>query len=148
MFGVVDPRIKDFVNDYRLNLITPNEIDNFEKFASELGLLLEFIHNSDDMKTLRDIMNSRKEYQSVDVNTVNMINTYTKANIKIDNEVGGEINMCKAIQDMVEEGRNEGADMLASLLQRLEPNADDYKLAINGTAEDRQKLFAKYNITR
>ncbi len=137
-------------NDYRLNLITPDEIDNFEKFASELGLLLDFIHNSDDMKTLRDIMNSRKEYQSVDVNTVNMINTYTKANIRIDNEVGGEINMCKAIQDMVEEGRNEGrnegADMLAALLQKLEPGTEDYNLAINGTSDDRDRLFKKYAI--
>ena len=41
MFGKVDPRLKPYINDYRLNLITPSEIGDFNRFSSELGLVME-----------------------------------------------------------------------------------------------------------
>ncbi len=41
MFGKVDPRLLPYINDYRLKLITPGEIKDFEKFSSELGILME-----------------------------------------------------------------------------------------------------------
>ena len=81
MFGKVDQRLLSYINDYRLNLITPGEIKDFEKFSSELGLLMEFIENSDNKKRLRDIIEKKGEYKSVDVDTVDMINTYTNTNI-------------------------------------------------------------------
>ena len=39
-----------------------------------------------------------------------------------------------------------GADMLASLLQRLDKESEDFQLAIEGTSEDRERLFKKYKI--
>ena len=53
MFGKIDPRIKKYVNDYTLNLITPDEIEDFTRFSSELGIAMEFINISDDKKKLR-----------------------------------------------------------------------------------------------
>lgn len=43
MFGKVDPRLLPYINDYRLNLITPGEIQDYTKFSSELGLLMELL---------------------------------------------------------------------------------------------------------
>ena len=109
MFGKVDPRIRQYVDDYRLNLITPGEIKDFGKFTSELGLLLEFIQYSDDKKRMSDIMETRKEYRSVDVRTVDLINTYTAANISTkaaDEE--GRVNMCTAFKEIREDARAEG----------------------------------------
>ena len=108
MFGKVDPRIKQYVDDYKLNLITPDEIRDFSKFASELGLVLEFIQNSDDKKRLRDIIETRREYQRVDVRTADLINTYTAANISTAGAEGGKVDMCTAIQGMIEDGRQNG----------------------------------------
>ncbi len=108
MFGKVDPRIKQYVDDYKLNLITPGEIPDFTKFASDLGIVLEMIQNADDKGRMRAIIETRKEYQSVDVNTVNLINSYTTVKISTNEVDGGKINMGNAIREMIEDGRMEG----------------------------------------
>ncbi len=108
LFGKMDPWVTKYVDDYKLNLIMPDEIVDFSKFSSELGLVLEYIKNSDDNKRLRDIIEKNERYQRVDVSTVDIINAYTATNISTSNADGGKVDMCKAIQDMMEESRVEG----------------------------------------
>ena len=158
MFGKVDPRIKKYVNDYSLNLITPDEIEDFTKFSSELGIAMEFIQNSDDKKRLRDIIESRDEYRKVDVSTVDIINAYTAANISRKQAEGGHVNMCTAIQGMIEdgkiegrregmrEGQEKGENMLAKLLKLLTPGTKEYDKALSGTSAERKRLYKKYKI--
>ena len=163
MFGDIDPAVLKYVDNYKLNLITPGEIEDFDKFASELGLVLEFIQNSEDKARIRDIINSNEKYQRVDVDTVDMINAYTSANISRDEMEGERINMCTAIKELMEdsriegreEGRQEGRaegltigeDMLAGLILKLTPGTKDYMKALQGTSADRKKLYKKYGIT-
>ena len=150
MFGRIDPRIEKYVNNYSLNLITPDEIKDFTKFSSELGLALEVIQNSDDKNRLRDIIETREEYKDVDVSTVDIINTYTSANISKKEAEGGRVNMCTAIQGMIEdgirEGQEKGENMLARLIKLLTPGSKDFDKAINGTSAERKKLYKKYKI--
>ena len=158
MFGKIDPHIKKYVNNYSLNLISPEEITDFLKFSSGLGLAMEFIHNSDDKKRLHAIMESKKEYRSVDIQTVDIINTYTSANISKKNAEGGRINVCTAIQGLIEDGRiqglkegrkeglEEGANMLAKLIKLLNPDSKEFDKALNGTSADRKRLYKKYKI--
>ena len=146
MFGQVDPRLLPYINDYRINLITPGEIKDFEKFSSELGILMEFIEYSGDKERLRDIIGRREGYRSVDIDTVDMINTFTNSKISCKESKGGKINMCVAIQEMIEEGRTEGETMVIRLLKHLKPGTKEYDKALNGTASDRQRLYKKYRI--
>ncbi|MCR5673004.1 MAG: transposase [Lachnospiraceae bacterium] len=109
MFGKIDPRVRKYVNDYRLNLITPDEIEDFNMFASELGILLEFINNANDKEGIRGIIKRRaKEFSDVSITTIDMINTYTSANFPTDNAEGGKVDMCKGWQDLLEEEHDEG----------------------------------------
>lgn len=119
MFGNVEPWVKKYVDNYRLNLITPDEIKDFSKFTSDLGIVLEFIQNSDDNQRLHDIMESQEKYRSVDVDTIDLINTYTSANISTKQSKGGKIDMCKAIQDMLEEERKEMSKEIADEIKNL-----------------------------
>ena len=154
MFGKIDSRIKPYINDYRLNLITPGEVKDFTKFASGLGIVLEFIQNSDDKKQMRSIIESRKEYKSVDINTVDIINAYTNARISKKDAKGDRIDMCTAIQGLIEDGRHEGRvegitegeNMLIKLLKLLKPGSKEYDKALNGTSAERKKLYKKYKI--
>ena len=154
MFGKIDPRIKPYLNNYKLNLITPSEVSDFTKFASGLGLALEFIQNSDDKKQMRSIIESRKEYKSVDVGTVDIINVYTNARISKDNVKGGRLDMCTALQGIFEDGKiegrtegiAEGVNMLIKLLKLLKPGSKEYDKALNGTSAERKKLYKKYGI--
>ena len=154
MFGKIDPRIKPYLNNYKLNLITPSEVSDFTKFASGLGLALEFIQNSDDKRQMRSIIESRKEYKSVDVGTVDIINVYTNARISKDNVKGGRLDMCTALQGIFEDGKiegrtegiAEGENMLIKLLKLLKPGSKEYDKALNGTSAERKKLYKKYGI--
>ena len=103
MFGTIDPQLKPFINDYKLNLITPEEIRDFSKFSTGLGLALEFIHNSDDKERLRAIMNSNNRYEEVDEETVDIITTYTNLKISKKGMVDGKMSMCKGMQDLIDE---------------------------------------------
>ncbi len=153
MFGYIDPRIKEFVDDYRLNLITPCEISDFKKFNSGLGFLLEFINNSNDKDSMRDIIRARED-ESIDVKTVDMINIYTGTKISTENAKGGQVKVCQALKEIMEEeriegrteGRDEGADMLARLLKAIGPGGKDFDRALNATSAERKRLYKKYNI--
>ena len=63
---------------------------------------------TNDKKRLHDIIKARKEYQRVDVRTADLINTYTAANISTAEAEGGKVDMCTAIQEMIEDGRQNG----------------------------------------
>ena len=52
-------RTKQENNYYLYNLLSPDEIEDFEKLSSELGAIMEFIHISDDKEKLRDIIKAR-----------------------------------------------------------------------------------------
>ena len=54
MFGEIDPHIRKYVNNYEINLITPEEIKDFSKFSSELGIAMEFIQRSSDKEKFYD----------------------------------------------------------------------------------------------
>ena len=107
---------------------------------------METIKVSDDKKRLRDIIESKKEYQSVDVDTVDLINAYTDSKISKKEAKGGKINMCTAIQGLIEDGRVEGENRLLKLIKRLKPGTEEYDKAINGTKAERQRLYKKYKI--
>ena len=77
-------------------------------FIFHLFILFEFIQKSDDKERLRGIIESQEKFHHIDVATVDLINTYTATNISTENAEGGKINMCKAIQEMIEDGRAEG----------------------------------------
>ncbi len=157
MFGEVDTRLANYVDDYKLNLITPEEIEDFSKFSSELGMVMEFIHVSDDKERLRDIINTRND-KTMHVDTADMINTYLGARISTKNAKGGRVKVCQGLQELMEdernegrnegriEGRNEGANMLAKLVRMLTPGSEDYEKALDGDEQERIKLYKKYGI--
>lgn len=163
MFGSVDPEMEKYVGDYKLNLITPDEVDDFSKFSSELGVVLEFIKNSDDKEGMRKMISAReKDFSDIDITAVQMINEFTKANISTKNEKGGKVDMCQALKELmaderaegmeigiekgIEKGKEDGMDMMVSLLKIIIPGSEDYNLVINGTYSDRMKLLEKYKI--
>lgn len=154
MFGEIEPQIKKYVNNYTLNLITPEDISDFTKFSSGLGLAMEFIHNSGDKTKIQDLIETRKEYRNVDIQTVDIINIYTSARISKRKTEGGKIDMCEAIKGIREDGVSEGMQkgiqkgekMLSELLKLLKPDSEEFDRAINGTSADRKRLYKKYNI--
>ncbi|MBQ9606190.1 MAG: hypothetical protein IJV16_03320 [Lachnospiraceae bacterium] len=96
------------------------------------------------------IIESKDEYKSVDVGTVDIINIYTDAKISKRKAEGGKVNMCTAIEGLMEdsriEGQEQGENRALELIKLLEPGTKEYDKALNGTAAERKKLYKKYKI--
>ena len=82
-------------------------MDNFDKFQTTLGEVLEIIKASEDKAAMKQLMETNPRFRAMDNESVSAINTFIGVNIPV-NEEGSVTNMCKAWEDQKEEGRTEG----------------------------------------
>ena len=92
--------VKDKIYDYKLNLISPYEINNedFSKLTSEMRFVLKYIKYSNDEMKL-EIVKNDIDFKKVSNEAVGLINEVTNSEFEKNTE-GGYVNMCKAIDDM------------------------------------------------
>ena len=155
-----------FVSDYRLNLIAPNEITDFGKFRTSLGLVLEAIKYSSDEAAMGQLFSSNPLFKALDIETASAINTFTHLNLHF-NEKEATTNMCKAWDDHRLSGKIEGstlklidqtikkvkkgysveqiADMLEESIETIQPI---YDIIISIKSEyDAEKIYELLNRT-
>ena len=113
MLGPCDKRLLAFAPDYHINLISPASMneDDFCRFETDLGLVLEYIRYSKDKEKLNSLIAGDVRFTNVDAETARLINVLTDSRLEIG--PGEEtVDMCKAIEDMrkeaMDEGRREG----------------------------------------
>ena len=108
MMELEDPTLKEFVQDYRIYLIDPYRLteDDLEKFSSNLKGVLGYIKYSKDKKELSRFLNN-SQMQNMDNDAARVIRDITKTPIYVP-EGKGEINVCEAVKDMINESRLEG----------------------------------------
>ena len=101
--------IKGFITNPKLYLISPNEIDenNINKFNSELRTILKYIKYSKRKTELREVISKDDKFNEMSNDSVKLLSAVTKTKIKT-NEEKGVVNMCKAIDDMMKDAKNEG----------------------------------------
>lgn len=101
--------IKPYISNYRLNLYDFHEEDSFDRFQTELGTLFEFLRYSTDRSALLQRMEQNPErYSHVDRETSRLITKLTgikELKETQDETTEGEVNMCKAFEDMKLEGQ-------------------------------------------
>ena len=88
--------IKSYVPDYKLNIISPADMEDeeFAKFSTDLGFAMEVIkHQSSDADEVIERTNHRK----IDRDTAVFLNTAVKLNLEYEEETGG-VDMCKAME--------------------------------------------------
>ena len=108
MFEEIDESIMKFVEDYKVHLIVPNEIQDFDRFATDFGKVMKYIAVSENMEALKQLQ-SDEAFKSVDVDTVRLLNACTNSNISI-NEGEEKVDMCSGLRALIEEGREEGRE--------------------------------------
>ena len=111
MFTTKNDALLKFIPDYRINLISPEEMseEDFDKFHTEFRIVMKFIKYSDNKIALQDMLKKDKSFETVSRDTANVINAVTHSGLKIpENEE--VVDMCKAIEDIRTEGYNEGRD--------------------------------------
>ena len=116
MYAPYDDAIKPYINDYKINLISPAELghEDFVKFHTDLGKVLEFIKCSDDKGKMEKFKEENADF-IFSAEAVLFLNetTHTKLTLNEDKE---EISMCKALDDMCADAREEGRALGLSLI--------------------------------
>ena len=161
MLEVSDKSILNYVSDYKLNLIVPEEIEDFDKFQTELGSLLEFINAaSSGKKFINAFDTKRTKWESLSKEAIQLLNICldAKLEIKHDSEKGAG-NMCKGLEEFREiiraqgleegraEGRTEGEARLSSLINILCSKQQFEEIQkVTTDPELRNQYYLKYNL--
>ena len=105
----LDERILHYANEYKVNLISPAQMtdEQLDVFRSDLKAVLKFIKHSKDKQELANLVNNNQDYKSLDRLAAQTISVCSGQNFNFP--VGEErIDVCKAIDDMITDARNEG----------------------------------------
>lgn len=108
MMELKDMKLKAFVQDYRIFLIDPYKLtdDEIKKFSSSLRGVLGYIKYSKDKKMLTKFLNNN-QIMVMDNDAARVIRDITNTPIYVP-EGKGEIDVCEAVKDMIDESRLEG----------------------------------------
>ncbi len=141
MLSVNEKELLKFVPEYRINLITPKDIDDndFRKFHTTLAEALQFIKYSKRKTELKTIVDNDTDFERLDRRTVELINEVTGAGIKIP-ESAKEVNVCQAIRDMEKEAVEKNmVESIKNLMKNLKMTAEQAMDALGINAEDKKR---------
>ena len=107
----LSPGMEELVENYRLNLICPAEIEDmdFDRFQTGLGKALKVCKYAKNAEKLKRVVDSDPAYQALDRDTANLIQTVLDRRIVIPEE-RREVDMCKAIDDLIAGGVAQGME--------------------------------------
>lgn len=108
MYAPYDDAIKPYINDYKINLISPAELNqgDFAKFHTDFGKVLEFIKCSADKGKMKKFKEENADF-AFSAEAVVFLNKTTHSKLTL-NKNEEEIVMCKALDDMCADAREEG----------------------------------------
>lgn len=107
MLDIRNPEILQFVDNYHLNLVVPEEIHDFSKFRTQFGNVMEFIAASGDQDHMAQVMQN-ENYQHLERDAVSVMESCTNIRVPAEYESEGGVNVCKAWTDQYNSGVSEG----------------------------------------
>ena len=133
MLDFKNDAIKSYVPDYKLNLISPADMEDeeFGKFSTDLGFAMEVIkHQSSDADEVIERTNHRK----IDRDTALFLNTAVKLNLEYEEETGG-VDMCLAME------KKEKKDKIIGVIDYMRDEGKSESDIID-------KIIDKYHVTK
>lgn len=120
-------------------VINPNEIsdDDLGKFHSSLREVLGCIKYSNDKNKLAAFIQDNPR-MNMEIEAARVIETITNTQIQSEEvDSMGNVNMCKAIQEMIDDGRDEGRfQVLIMLIQSGKITVKEAASLMNMTTEE------------
>ena len=109
MYTEADDAVMQYVPDYKINLIAPEQMsdDEIKEFKTSLKEVMLYIKYSKDKNKLLEIAQEDPDFLSVDRQAAEVINTVTNSKLKYP-EGKETINMCLAIEEMRMDSKREG----------------------------------------
>lgn len=103
--------LKQYVPNYKINLIDPRRLDSLECFQTDLQMIFGMLKYRGNKEAFENYILTNKDYFSnIDEDSYNAARMLLKSENKLK-EIkpgSGGINMCKALDDLYQDGVNEG----------------------------------------
>ena len=101
------------IADYPLNLLEINTFSDIEQLHSDLRFIFGFLQRRNDGAALKSYVQENENiFQNLPEDAYDFLSVFSNTKeldeIKTINHERGECDMCKAIKDLIEEGRQEG----------------------------------------
>ena len=157
MMEIGDKKLRSRLPDYRINLVSPTEIgkEEFGRFHSSLGDVLEFIKYSGDKEKLMEWLHEEKPKLRLGRKEIEVLNACVNAKLAIKEEEE-EVEVCKAIEDYkmeavekaTKEVTKEATEStrlcdLKNLMKNMQWTANQAASALGLSPEDTAKFLAK-----
>lgn len=117
----IPEEFRPFINDYQVFILNVKKLNNTDVFHSDIKLVFDSIRYASDKEAFRKKVLENEAYGRLRGDAYDVICQYANLQemdgISVRTCEKGEGNMCKAMLELIEEGREEGRDkMLISLV--------------------------------
>ena len=109
MYAEADDAVMQYVPDYKINLIAPEQMsdDEIKEFQTSLKEVMLYIKYSKDKNKLQKVTQADESFQNLDRQAAEVINVTTNSKLKYP-EGKGKIDMCLALEEMRMDSKREG----------------------------------------
>ncbi len=128
-----DELLKKYIPNYHINLIDPRRIDDVSCFQTDLQIIFGMLQYKNSKEELRGYIQSNRNYfGNLDMDTYHAVKALlgSEQYLKFEERSDGGIDMCKALDDLYQDGVNEGVErgIQAMILDYLEEGYDREKI--------------------
>ena len=143
-FTDIPEGLKEMVADYQINLVEIRELEDTSVFKTDVKQVFDFIRCSNDENALKELVEADDYYKNMEEDAFDVAVQYTNATELIEAkeyyEKDGEVDMCKALTDLIENGRQEGRQEEMANTERERQRADAAEIEVLRLREEIERL--------
>ncbi len=112
-FNDIPEELRGAVSNYQIHICEVRKFQNTNVFKTDLKQVFDCIRYSDDKEKLYELVMNDQAYKEMDEDTYDVIAEYTNTEQLIEvkqYKEKGKVDMCKAIEEMIQDGRMEGIE--------------------------------------
>ena len=111
-FTDIPEELKGMVADYKINLVEIRKLEDTSVFKTDVRQVFDFIRCSNDKNALKKLVETDDYYKNMEEDAFDVAVQYTNATELIEAkeyyEKEGMVDMCKALTELIEDGKQEG----------------------------------------
>ena len=108
----MEEMIRKLISNYHINLLDVNQIEDTSVYKTDLQTILEMLKYRQDKESMQKYVQEHEGYfRHVDRDTYNVLRVLLKAEKQMDeikNQEKEEVDMCQALQEIFDDGREAG----------------------------------------
>ena len=147
MYAEADDAVMQYVPDYKINLIAPEQMtdDEIKEFKTSLKEVMLYIKYSKNKNKLMEIAQEDPDFLSMDRQAAEVINVTTNSKLKYP-EGKEKIDMCLALEEMRMDSKIEGAvkaykEVGFSLQETVQRIVENYNFSMQRAEEEVKKYW-------